>query len=168
MVTTYVGGGAPSNQVEACFEEHASTAWEVIHELALALEVTVAPFPEEADGSIHVHCSGDVGFDPRAKEVYYGDEGDPEVILLLPHEIIHAVWPDSELLESPEEEWDCGMIHYELAWLERLCEGDEARQECLKQWHGYASEGDRGVYDEDFIKTEVEDMDIPNPWEEEL
>lgn len=39
----------------------------------------------------------------------------------LPHEVTHCVWPLEDQDQTPEGEWDSGMLLYELSWLDRLC-----------------------------------------------
>lgn len=129
--------------------------------LARALGVRVRSrlnFPATAS----VHPTAAVAFDRAQRAVYFAAPR-AHVRLFLPHEVIHVVWPDTHM-SGPEEEWDSGMIDYELAWLQRLCTTPRAR-ECLDAWSAYAGEG--GVFGKD-TRTKARETvalaGIPSPW----
>lgn len=105
-----------------------------------------------------------VAFSKRRKSVYYEPPQDAW-LLYLPHEAVHVVWPDIPVHAG--DEWLSGMISYELAWLERLCQTQTERA-CLDVWQNYANEGLHEVGDLGDVLEEARYIValnlLPNPW----
>jgi hypothetical protein len=126
---------------------------------------------EKSEGSTQEHPGvyPDIGFDEKNKKVLYVGRAI-EAMPFLPHEITHCVWP--ERVEGPEDEWESGMICFELAWLERLCTTRWSK-EWLVHWADYASEGRPGLEGEVDVcrrqaKKAVLFYGLPDPWADEL
>lgn len=71
---------------------------------------------------------------PRVRHVLYG----------LIHEVTHARFPKPDPYDGPYEEWEIGLIPYELAWLDVLCPSMRHRPGFLRWeqiWRKYGNEG---------------------------
>lgn len=106
-----------------------------------------------------IHPNGLVGFSRTSRCVYYETLAD--ALLYLPHEIVHCIWPD--IPKTPGEEWRDGLIDYELAWLEKLCQTPNERR-CLEAWRAYAEEDSDGTTYEEEARMVTHLFRLPDPW----
>ena len=94
------------------------------------------------------------------------------VAYALPHEVTHVAWPMSlDEVGDAEGEWACGMIPFELAWLEVLCTRPSELQ-WLTEWREFSDDG--APQDNDYAGRQrcleaaeriTHDFGLPDPWE---
>lgn len=101
----------------------------------LGVQMTsVRELPSREKSGWYHHPAYPLAFSPEERKVYYLGSMD-EWLPYLPHELVHAVWPDDP--QTADEEWAIGMISYERAWIERLQPDPVFKAELLE----YTEEG---------------------------
>lgn len=121
---------------------------------------------------------GDLAYNHRRREVIWVTDRkraeSPNLIFSLLHEVTHARWGHCR---DAEHEWACGMIPWELAWIDRLVRDErvgatqpkiEAIDALDKGWRAYASAGtprQKAVTRaERRARRVVETKGLPDPW----
>lgn len=152
---------------EAYLEAHHIAAKAVIKDLYDVLGVTKHRWRRNIPADAEVFPgAANVAFVQSEKRVYHAAP-IRRSLLYLPHEAVHCVWP--EVPEDAADEWEVGLIPYELAWLERLCTTPTQRR-CLGVWQQYADEGVPGHPDDvaeawGRARDAVDEYNLPDPWE---
>lgn len=130
--------------------------------------------PRTPDRHIHPGTVGSA-FDPVLKVVWYTDPAEevgwndsrhPPLVagVTLLHETIHCLWPWEEVSGDAEDEWDSGMIAYELAWVRRLLPCTPAGNHLLQVFKFYAMEGKPGNSQVAKAREQVRRLGLPDPW----
>lgn len=99
--------------------------------------------------------------EPPAKDL---DAGNPKY---LAHEVTHVIWPTRFYSDAgPNEEWDSGMISFELAWLKRLAGETPIGRCAFEEFNAYAYDGAPIDLEavERVARKIVRRCKLPDPW----